>query len=261
MLKSKYGISPNSESEESSNAAKKRKTFFSSVAVKVSKAVFKKLQFLSNSTSISKVAGSIIRAVLSDERQYTLNRVPSFHLSNAFNTEVRISNRSMSSSNMMSNRNSRFSEKRFMLRLEPWLMKVLFLESSARGLSRPALIAKILELETESVIIPSEFKPRSERKMDVATRVNIPITSQEYAGLKGSVYVTRTKSFIQKIQKNINRLNPVTLKRCKIPRKSLKMNSVISIENKSLIRTMKRYAESYDCSMGDIARACIFMDA
>lgn len=235
---------------------KSLKVFKSATAVKLTSATRNKLRYAAMSSGVSEPekAHELIWGALMDPNGTTLKKIKAVHVGNEFNTRTIMSNVG-SNNRKLAKKSQNYSESRYVYwtnRKEELVQ--LTAESIARGISRPVLIAKILELELQNVKIPEGFK---QQKYKVSMLVQMPVTASEYAKLPSKTNcVTRTKAIVQKISKNLHKVSAAMLKNKKIAKHEPKTMVAVNISNPAIISKLEVLAKKLKTNAGQLARAC-----
>jgi hypothetical protein len=232
------------------------KVFTSATAIKLTSATRNKLRYAAMSSGIREEdkAHEIIWGALMDPMASTLKQIKAVRVGNEFNTRTIMSNIS-ANNRKLSKKSPNYSESRYVYRTDSKEELIqLTAESVARGISRPVLIAKILELELQSIKIPEGFKPK---KYKVSCLVQMPIAASEYAKLPSKTnHITRTKKLVQKISKNLHKLNAAMISNKKLSRKEPKTMVAITISNPAIISKLELLSKKFKVSVGQLARVC-----
>ena len=234
----------------------------SAVAVKASKGLYKKLAYYATSQTIkpNQAMCQIIESALTDPSRKTLSKIKAYNGGDTFTTEVRMRHMTHGySKNIAKAVSQKVNAVVRCAYLPPvWQMQALDDEAAARGFTRPMLVARILELELQGVEVPANWQPKKKMKVAPAMTIAVAYTPEEYAKLKGKVFVTRTKSLVQKLKKNLKRVTASVLKSSIIARKAFKANIILNIQDKAIAKQLKIVAKRYDTTPAKVARAAIF---
>lgn len=242
---------------------KQQSTYYKSpVSVKASRGLYKKLAYYAASQAIkpNQAMVQIIESALTDPAKKTLNKIKAYNGGDTFTTEVRM--RSMTHGYSKGIAKAVPQKVNAVVRcayLPPmWQMQALDDEAAARGFTRPTLVARILEIELQGIEVPANWQPKKKVKVAPAITVAVAYTPEEYAKLKGKVFVTRTKSLVQKLKKNLKRVTASVLKKSMLSRKAFKANLILNIQDKAIAKQLQVVAKRYDTTPAKIARAAIF---
>ena len=234
----------------------------SAVAIKASRSIYKKLAYYAASQAIkpNQAMCQIIESALTDPTRKTLSKIKSYNGGDTFTTEVRMRHMAHGYSKNISEAVSQKVNAIVRCAYLPpvWQMQALDDEAAARGFTRPMLVARILELELQDVEVPANWKPKKKMKVAPAMTVAVAYTPEEYAKLKGKVFVTRTKSRVQKLKKNLKRVTASRLRSSVLSRTAFKANIILNIQDKAIAKQLQVVAKRYGITPSKVARAAIF---